>query len=356
MAHMILGERFVHRNAPGWHNIAKKKYAVDEKITASEAMAEVAGDVIIGRYPLSYTVQENGVDVRKESKSVMIARAPLPDDPKWVELGVTSENWVAASYKQLATALDPLSEKYPVETAGLLKEGGLAFLCFRAPDWSVKGDAMRSYFAANFSLTPGKGHRIFHSPVRVECWNTNTLAEGQASINLPIAHTPDALQKIKLASDLVVQFQGMQDKTKEIFEAFADYHVTAKEAEAIFRAAFPEPKLPAKLRLLKETLTATESETFKAQLTPDLLIGIVNEEEAFDRKRLNVQALMDASLERYEVFEPAAMRGTAWAAYNAVTEVSDWREGRGADASLLIGGRAQEKARAYAAAATLMKS
>ena len=57
----------------------------------------------------------------------------------------------------------------------------------------------------------------------------------------------------------------------------------------------------------------------------------------------------------FEHFEPAHLRGTAWAAYNAVTEVADWREGRGADASALFGGRAKEKSRAYEAAMVLVQ-
>jgi len=352
MAHMILGDRFAHRNAPGWHNIARKTWAPDETITATEAAVEVAGDVHVEKYPLYYRRNENGIHVESKSAQSVIVRRPLPDDDKWLELGTTGDRWTAASYKQLAGALDGMA--YPIETAGLLKQGGLMFLCFRAPDWAVKGDEMRSYFAANFSLTPGVGHKVFHSPIRVVCWNTNTVAENQATINLSIPHTPDALQRIKLAADLAMQFESVRNKTKEVFESFAGYHITEKEAGIIFRAAFPEPALPAKLRLLKQTLSSTEAETFKQAMTPDLLMGLQKEEEKYERKVQTVAALMEASRERFEVFEPANMRGTAWAAYNAVTEVSDWREGRGADESLVMGKRAGEKARAYSAASKLV--
>jgi hypothetical protein len=41
---------------------------------------------------------------------------------------------------------------------------------------------------------------------------------------------------------------------------------------------------------------------------------------------------------------------TVWAAYNGCVELSDWRNGRGAAASVLFGPRAEEKARAYSAA------
>jgi hypothetical protein len=269
-------------------------------------------------------------------------------------LGITSEAWVAASYAQLAEALNDLSKSYKVETAGLLDDGGLAFLCFRAEDWAVRGDPMRSYFAANFSLTPGVGHRIFHRPVRVVCWNTNTMAQGQATINLSIPHSSDSIQRIQLATRLVSQFHEMKDKAKAIFEAFADKQVTAKDVDTILFAAFQLPVLPPKLRLIKQQLSETESETFKRALTPQMLIDLEKEQEQYDRQCEQALVLRQTARERFEAFEPTNLRGTAWAAYNAVTEVADWREGRGADESALFGGRAKEKSRAYSAVMELI--
>jgi len=353
MSHEILGERFIARERPAWHNIAKRIFPADEVITARQAMTEIAGDVEVVQAPISYEI--DGVS-HKSAKQVMIVRKALPDDNQLRELGVTADSWVAASYAELAGALDDLSDKYKIETAGLLKHGGLAFLCFRAEDWHVKGDEMRSYFAANFSLTPGIGHKIFHSPVRVVCWNTNTLAESQATINLSIPHASDALQRIKLASRLVSQFHEMKEKTQVIFDSFASQFVTAIEARTIFEAAFPTPKLPSKLRLIKEQLNETEAETFKRALTPDLLIGLENAQDQHDRAIEHAEKLRVTAAERFEVFEPTKLRGTAWAAYNAVTEVSDWREGRGADQSAIFGSRAKEKSRAFVKTLELVKN
>jgi hypothetical protein len=351
MSHRIMGQRFIARSKPAWHNIAKRIFGEDEVITAREAMLEVASDINVVRSPLWYRV--DGVDVQADNKTAIV-RKPTSDDPNHLLLGITSEAWVASSYPELASALDGLSKSYKVETAGLLEDGGLAFLCFRAEDWHVKGDEMRSYFAANFSLTPGVGHKVFHSPVRVVCWNTNTMAEGQASINLSIPHSADALQRIQLATRLVSQFHEMKDKARGIFEAFADKQVTAKDVDTIIYAAFTLPNLPPQLRLLKQQLSDTEAETFKRALTPDLLSSLSKAQEQYDRQCETVLRLREAAKESFENFNPPNLRGTAWAAYNAVTEVSDWREGRGADESALFGGRAKEKSRAYEAAMLLV--
>lgn len=352
MAHKILGQRFVARDKPGWHNISKRIYAKDERITATQAMIEVAGDVEVVKCPLDFTLD----GVKHDAKACAIVRKPLPDSPKTIVLGITHEAWAASSYVELAGAFDEIATKYPVETAGLLEEGGLAFLCLRAADWAVKGDEMRSYFTGNFSLTPGKGHKVFHSPVRTECWNTNTMGQQQATINLSIPHTSDALQKIQLAANLAAQFQSMQGKAQSIFDSFADMHITRAEAETIFAAAYPNPDVPGKIRMFKNMLTETEAETFKRALTPDLLMGLQTAEEKYQRDCETAARLRETAFERFEAFNPARLQGTVWAAYNAVTEVSDWREGRGADQSLLIGSRAQEKSRAFAAAMELVEA
>lgn len=168
MAHEILGNRFIARAKPAWHNIAQRIFGENEKITAREAMAEVAGDIEVVQAPLSYELE--GVQY-KDPKNVAIVRKPTNDDALHRVLGITTDTWVAASYAQLAAALDDLANSYKVETAGVLKQGGLkqgglAFLCFRAEDWSVRKLIIACPSAANFSLTPGVGHKVFHSPVR----------------------------------------------------------------------------------------------------------------------------------------------------------------------------------------------
>ena len=350
MAHLIMGDRFIARSKPAWHNIAKRIFGEDEVLTPREAMMEVASDINVRSFPLFYMGDLGSV----ETKQRMLVRMPTSDDPQPHELGIATDSWVASSYPELAEALDGLGKTYKVETAGLLQDGGLAFLCFRGEDYAVKGDEMRTYFTANFSLTPGVGHRIFHSPVRTVCWNTNTQGERQATINLSIPHSADAKLRISLASKLVGQFHEMKDKAQGIFTAFAEKPVTQKDVDTIIFAAFALPELPAKLRLLKQTLSEAESNAFKAALTGNLLADLVKEEERWTKQCDNVLALRTAAQESFEKFNPSHLRGTVWAAYNAVTEVADWREGRNADESAVIGTRAKEKGRAYMAAAALI--
>lgn len=352
MSDNILGQRFITRERPAWHNLGTI-FPRDRVITASEAMIEVAGDVKASPYPLYYEI--DGTRYRAD-KLVAIVRNKLPDDDQFRILGVTSDSWNALSYGKLAEALDPLSKTFKVETAGILNRGGLAFICFRAEDWDVRGDEMRSYLCSNMSLTPGIGHSFFHSAIRVVCWNTNTTAKRQATINLRIPHDSDVLAKMELASRLVTQFVSVRNKTKEIFESFADTMIGSKDVENIFRAAFPDPALPTKLRLLKDQLSRDEAEVFKQSLTADLLRGLEKAQSDYDRGIETARILRETALERFERFDPPRLRGTAWGAYNAVTEVSDWRDGRNADQSALFGSRAQEKSRAFVKTLEIVKN
>lgn len=346
-----MGNRFIARSKPAWHNIAKRIFSDDEQITARQAMAEVAGDISFIRSPLYAEI--DGAQFKLDKQNA-IFRKPTADDPSPLFLGMATDAWAMPTYAELAGALDDLSKTYKVETAGILQDGGLAFLCFRGEDWAIKGDEMRSYFAANFSCTPGVGHKVFHSPVRVVCWNTNTMADEQATINLSIPHSADALQRIQLASKLVSQFHEMKDKSKAIFEAFADQQVSSKDVDSIIYAAFQLPALPVKLRLIKQQLSDTEAETFKRALTANLLMDLEKAQDTYDKQCEMTMRLREVARERFEAFNPANLRGTVWAAYNAVTEVADWREGRNADEGALFGGRAKEKSRAYEAAMSLV--
>lgn len=348
MAHQIIGERFVSRGIAAWHGIGEV-FDKDVNLLASEAAKKIAGDVLVTCEPLHYT-DPTGATVDSGHRAVV--RHPLPDDPEPQILGVVTDRWHQVSYVELAGALDELSKTYKVETAGLIDKGGLLFLAFRGPDWSVQGDEMRDYFLANLSHTVARGHEMLATPVRAVCANTNLLARERSTIQLSIPHSKAALDRIRLAGDLVAQFKRMSADMQAAFDALARRSVTVAEVRAIFDAAFPDPTLPADLRLFRSALAAAEQGALE-NLMGSRFAAIAKAQQTYDSRVEAVQRLRDAAAERYDVFDPPALRGTAWAAYNAVTEIADWREGRNAARASVWGGRAQEKTRAFAAAIAL---
>jgi hypothetical protein len=349
MSASLLGKRFAHREGkPGWHRLANKVWAATQKILPSEAMEEVAGGIVIFAKKIHW-IDDQGVQQPIPNRQAVL-RGPVPEDDKVALMGITADAWKFPGYHVLAKAVDGLVDGtgLRVATAGVLLDGRRAFICFEGDPYDVRGDEIKDYSSMLISAEPGRSHEWINSPVRTECVNTETRGRDTASVMFRIPHTYDAPQRLALVGNLSVKAREMRDKAKATFEAFADFAITGKEAEAIFAAAYPDPSMPAQVSLLKERLNEAEAETFKANLTHDLLQSLLVAEERYQKACEHAKKVRDSYMECYEGFEPVKLRGTAWAAYNGVTESADWRNGRNVDESMMIGTRSQEKARAFA--------
>ena len=345
MAHEILGERFISRVRPAWHGLGRQ-FEEGRVISASEAVREVAGDVEVTPRKVFY--ESDSGDKVEIPKHTAIVRSALPDDPQEKVFGIATERWHAISYVKLARFLDELSKTYKVETCGLIQDGSLCFLSLRGPDFSVQGDQMQDYFICNFSNQVGNSHKVMAAPVRVVCFNTNAAANAASSINLAVPHSANASERIGLAASLVAKFKEMSARTREIFDLFGRTPVTLDDAALIFSRAFPAPPIPAELRLFRHAMESQDAGALREAMGAKFN-KIAKAEERHENAIKRVTELRSTARERFDSFDPTNLRGTAWAAYNAATEVSDWREGRGADVSSVWGTRAREKANAYAA-------
>ena len=350
----ILGQRFRHREGkPAWH---KKGRSFNDNPLFSEAVGEVTEKISIREWPV-IALGEDGERFEIPDQFAVI-REPVEDDNKRVCLGLTTKRWHQVSYVDLAKNLDELSKTYGVETVGLIDNGGLCFGCLRGPDFEIKGDEMNDYFIVNLSQVPGQAHRIFASPRRVVCRNTNLLAASQSTISLSISHSANAGEKIKTAGDLVAKFKDLTRNTQEIFTRFAETDLDAEAVGAIFERVYAYPTMPAELRLFHSVLSEDEVNAAAAKdLFGSRFDAIAKAQDNFDKSKEKAHKLREAALECFEGFEPNNLRGTAWAAYNACTEVADWREGRGdIERSKIWGDRAKEKRTAFQATLEVIES
>lgn len=351
MAHEILGQRFLGRSEPGWHQMGET-FAKELQITASEAMEKVAGDIEVISTPLftyldgQYHKTDNNAIVRK----------PTQDDPQHRVFGVVTDKWNQVDYVGLARRLDGVTSDYRVETAGILKNGSLAFLSFRGPDFDVRNDQMNDNYIVNLSNTPGIAHRAFAAKTRVVCYNTNTEALRTASINLSIPHSDDQEARLAFTMDLVAKFRTMTATSKATFERFADVQITEENLHLLFEAAYPDPTMPADVRLYKGTESVLDANVIREAMGTNFE-KMLKVEKNWQRGCERAKALRSCAVERFEAFDPSHLKGTVWAAYNAVTEVSDWRESYGKEigASILFGNRAKEKEAAYTHSLELVK-
>jgi hypothetical protein len=350
MAHELVGTRFVTRETPGWHRLGRTA-PKGERATASQWVAEVTRGAEVVKIPLTFVL--NGE--MYTSDRVAIVRKPIADDNMPRQFGVASSSWNLESYAACAKVFDKLSETYPVETAGLIKHGAICFVSFKAEEWDVMGDKVVSYLVLAISMVPGVSHHVLHTPVRVVCNNTLNMAMGSANLNIKIPHEADSLQQLALSADIIEKFHTAKDRTKAIFEGMARRALRVDEAQKIIDSAYPMPVMPAQLKIIHQQFqTEEERIVYKKTLDPERMAQVALAEKRFEQLIAKTVQVREFAMERYAKFDREDLRGTAWAAYNAVTEVSDWREGRNADESLMFGSRAKEKERAFEMATALV--
>ena len=349
--HEIFGKRFYSRQKAAWHRLGET-FDLNEKVSVVDAVSKTTVGVEIDAAPLSYVYQ--GTAYQTEQR--VIIRKPTTDDPEPRVFGFATEQWTVAQYLDYARALDPLSETFPVETCGVLRSGETLFLALRGDSFAVRDvDEIENYFVAVINQVPGKGHRILFTPRRVVCANTLSLGIKQATINLQIPHTGDPTAMVGFAAQLVTEMTRATDKVAAYFEAMSKTRVEEEGLDRLLKAAFPEPPVPAKVRLF-QNLSPQQIAVMKNSKLSQAIMDAERAMESYVVASDRVLKIREGAQVLYHKFndEHPQFAGTVWAAYNAATETSDWREGRGGvDYSTVFGPRAQEKVRAFKAALEL---
>lgn len=362
MSANILGQRFTAREKPGWHRIGRT-FDVDDHVTVKDAILEVGGDLEFTSAPLYYLDHATGKSKRVESTKIIL-RKPTVDDDRTREIGVTGGNWDLRQYRDYAEALSSMSEEYPLETAGVLGMGEHLFFSLRGPEFGVDGpggfkDEVKNYFIGEFWQKPGNSHRFMHSPVRAECENTLSMAARAANINVAIPHVGDPTATMKFIAFIASRFQDHITRTKEVFDAMAHRSITPDEFAQIVARTFPRPPVPRRVQMLRDMDPTTRSAMLADVKQSILLDRYVSDEEAYVVRTERVDRLRATMRKLAQDFnaDHPKVANTVWMAYNAATELADWRESRekNPDESVLFGARAKEKIRAYTACASLVK-
>lgn len=355
MSHEIFGERFVSRARPAWHSLGRV-FDLNDPITAREAIDEIGGDVIIRKIPFTLEIGDAKVATGKSA----IVRMPNKLNPDHEVFGTVSGNrYDVVQYTELGEALDPVSQAYPLETAGILKGGRFMFVGLRAGSFDVKGidsERVDNYVVVLMSQEPGTSHRLIHTPVRVVCKNTLVYSQERAAINLPIPHTKNSADILAFGAELVANLDRKIHQTKIMYDAMASVPLGDAGLDAILAAAFPEPSKPKNVRFFEDQ--GIDLATLADRDDKALYEKIKTAHDAWAYKVARNAKRREGAAWAYEMIcdEHPAIAGTVYAGYQAVTETSDWRDGRGEIAySTILGSRADEKVRAFNAASELAK-
>lgn len=175
--------------------------------------------------------------------------------------------------------------------------------------------------------------RLGLTPTRVVCQNTLSAAIGEGG-TLRIRHTRGAADAMVAAREVFERANGQFEKAAEMYRALARIHVTAKQIRAYIDSVFPAPK-PVKVA------TPVAVDTGAADLAALLSrpFGSKSETmsdrgEATKETRTRIYGEIETLFERGRGNDMAGVKGTAWAAYNAVTEYITHERGRTDDTRL----------------------
>lgn len=335
----IFGERFLGKREPAWHGLGQ---TFDAPIGALEAVETAGLDYQVSLMPLHFTPPRSQKQYPANRNAIV--RHPTPDDKDYVVFGQAQDGYGLLQNTQIGQILDPLTEKWPVETVGALGAGETIFFTLDAGSAKVKGEEVKNFFLFTETKDGVTSAKFAFTPVRVVCQNTLVSGLRAAVLNANILHHEDFEADLEWRTKLLLQLQEVQEKVIAAFNELAAKQITLNIAKSIFLAAYPEPRIPDKIVLGRELQEDGEGEWIDIEQKEKWLEYTVNRVAAHREAAQELYGMISADYPK--------IAGTAWAAYNAVVEVEDFRgkSTDGAKVSAIFGPRAQSKKRAFARA------
>lgn len=282
----------VYNNDPSWHRLGKVWKPSDQKRVLDSETTIVEGN-------LGWSTSKQPMGLLNYAGHPVKDHYALIRDDNQDTLAVVGNRYVELQNRQAFSFLDSLLMDgiMEYEAAFALRGGKEVCLLARMPniDWIVPGqDAILRYIL--FNLPHGYGTiNILPTATRVVCANTQQLAlrEGK-SLTWSIRHTGDLNEKLEDARDYISQFDKL----------FTNYREDAQK--------------------LLVGCTQKQRAEYLAELFP------APEDDDTDRAKAN-HAMKIAEV-KATFAQPAqqmpGIRGTWWAAVNAVTGTIDHGKGR----------------------------
>lgn len=275
---------FSVREVP-WH---RKGLVLDTAPTSAEAIKLAGLDWRVRKAPL-YAVPGVATDV---------AAIPVDDHRAIVRetdhrvLGIVSKRYEPVQNVQAFDFCDPLiqSGKLRYETAGSLGGGKRIWVMGRLGTVDVvPGDAVHQYLLLTFGHDGVHGVAIKPTGVRVVCQNTVNAALADGVQGISLRHTPSVHAQLATAASMFERAEKGFAETVEQWRRMAATQIVEAQLDAYILGLVPK------------------AEDEKEGKVPS------------DARRANLRAALKSAFERAPGNNLHGVRGTAWAAYNAVT-------------------------------------
>ncbi|QDF17608.1 hypothetical protein SEA_YAGO84_77 [Gordonia phage Yago84] len=274
-----------------WHQLGTQ---VGHLMTADEALA---------------AAHMTGWNVRKEPLLAQVGDELLPVDDKFASvrtnpitgkaetLGVVGNWWTPFQNEDTTALLGEIVEEggAHIETIGSLRGGRQTFVTMKMPDTvevtsPITGavDVTEMYLAILNSHDGNGALRAIATPVRIVCANTQRMAESAARSTVAIHHTGDPRSRLADVRRALGMTFKVHDTYADTMQRWAEVELSDAEVLAAFQSIVAADK--AETDRQRETRVETASKVMEIYRSSDTV-------EAF--------------------------RGTAFGAYNAVTEYAD---------------------------------
>lgn len=243
-------------------------------------------------------------------------------------LGVVGDKWTPLQNAEAFKFFDPFiaSKEAVLETAGSLRGGSRVWilaLLNQAPSVVVPGDEIAKYLLLSNSHDGSLAVRVGFTPIRVVCANTEAMARDSAASKLiAIRHTAKVQDALAAVQDIMNTASRDFEATVEQYRKLARFNVTEESLKKYVNLVFQQDKLEKTIREKLSKGEANEGDVEK--LTDELLMN------AGSRILPRVKELFETGKGN----QLPGVRGTAWAAYNAVTEYLGNERGNNAETRL----------------------
>lgn len=296
MAHEV--ETMAYYGEVPWHGLGIK---VMEAMTASEAIKAGGLDWEVELIPLYMNIGS----VESPNYAEFNSKMGVVRTSDNQQLGVVTPRYVPVQNKECFGFFDGVvgtgEAKY--HTCGSLKHGSIVWMLAQLKDsLSIVGEQVDKYILLTNSHSGEFALQMFFTPIRVVCANTLRMAMGKDCTRFYSRHTLKIADRMNEAKEILGFTQKFYDNFKVQAEHLASIMLPEAQHIPLLQASY-DVKLPAEAKsynMGEQYMTATPQ--FKTKL------------EQFETVLATGKGM-----------DNPAIKGTAWQAFNAIAEITDYR-------------------------------
>jgi phage/plasmid-like protein (TIGR03299 family) len=297
MSANLFNNSFASYRQPAWHNLG---IVFEERLDLVEAFKLAKLDY--NCYSTEIYIPHDG-EYLDTSNYRAIVREAVENNPA-VVLGITSDHYRLFQNMELARILNPISDYFPVETAGALGNGEQIFAAMDAGEFEFMGELYHGFFTVLEDKRAKGAIKIYFTPVRAVCQNTIILGLRQTIISINIRHSRDAGIYLNNITGIIETMHNSQSFVTSLFGDLAKTRFSLDDFVEMVKTIYAQPK-----------------KTGKADKI-ELDFGDKPEEEMIDISEAGALAL--DLFKRFNDEQPQ-FGNTAYAALQAVYEDLDYR-------------------------------